>query len=49
MPFQRAKDRCRDADLTARGVTVVRHPTTLVDDRPDHFVRAMTRLLRTPG
>jgi len=45
MPFQRAKDRRRDADLHARGVTVVRHPTTLVDDEPTRFVREMAILL----
>lgn len=49
MPFQRAKDRRRDADLAARGIAVVRKPTTLVDDEPARFVAAMARLLRTPG
>jgi very-short-patch-repair endonuclease len=49
MPFQRAKDRRRDADLHARGVAVVRHPTALVDEHPERFVRAIARRLRTPG
>ncbi len=49
MPFQRAQDRRRDADLRTRGVAVVRHPTALVDDHPARFVRAMVELLRTPG
>ena len=45
MPFQRAKDRRRDADLSARGINVVRHPTALVDDDPAHFTREMAILL----
>ena len=45
MPFQRAKDRRRDADLHARGIDVARHPTGLVDDEPARFVREMAILL----
>ena len=49
LPFQRAKDRRRDTDLRARGITVARHPTALVDDHPERFARALSTLLRTPG
>jgi hypothetical protein len=45
MPFQKAKDRRRDADLTARGITVERRPTPLVDHEPARFVREMAILL----
>jgi hypothetical protein len=45
MPFQRAKDRRRDADLHSRGILVTRVPTALVDDEPARFVREMAILL----
>ncbi len=41
LPFQRAKDHRRDADLRTRGITVVRFPTTDVDERPAHFLREL--------
>jgi hypothetical protein len=41
MPFQRAKDRLRDADLAARGIRVERVPTVVVDEQPARFVREM--------
>ena len=45
LPFQRAKDRRRDADLAARGIGVVRMPTAVVDDEPARFTREMGILL----
>ena len=45
LPFQAAGDRRRDADLAARGVTVVRVPTPVVDDEPARFIGEMGILL----
>ncbi|MGZ4279879.1 MAG: DUF559 domain-containing protein, partial [Solirubrobacteraceae bacterium] len=48
-PFQRMKDRRRDADLNAVGIAVARRPTADVDNRPERFLRSIASLLRTPG
>lgn len=43
LPWQRARDRVRDADLEARGVHVARFPAVLVDLEPAVFVDLVRR------